>query len=136
MNKEKKRESVLDGVPNGFPALLRSRRIQEKAASVGCDWDTKEKVLDKLDEEIEELKDAIHKNNGIEEELGDVLFTAVNLSRHLNYNPESALKMSIEKFSKRFKKIEKELKKKNINMQSLSLNELDAIWEKNKKENK
>ena len=134
--KEKKRESVLDGVPNGFPALLRSRRIQEKAASVGFDWDTKEKVLDKLDEEIEELKEAIHKNNGIEEELGDVLFTAVNLSRHLNYNPESALKMSIEKFSKRFKKIEKELKEKNINMQSLSLNELDAIWEKNKKENK
>ena len=65
-----------------------------------------------------------------------MLFTAVNLSRHLNYNPESALKMSIEKFSKRFKKIEKELKKKNIYMQSLSLKELDAIWEKNKKENK
>ena len=131
--KEKNRESILDGVPIAFPGLLRSRRIQEKAASVGFDWDKKERVLEKLDEEIEELKDAIDKNEGIEEELGDVLFTVVNLSRHLDYNPESALKSSIDKFSRRFKKIEKDLKKKNINMKDLSLDELDEIWEKNKK---
>ena len=130
--KEKNRESVLDGVPITFPALLRSRRIQEKAASVGFDWDKKEQVLMKLDEEIKELKDAIKINNGIEEELGDVLFTVVNLSRHLNYNPESALKSSIEKFSRRFKRIEKDLKQKNINMKDLSLKELDKIWGKNK----
>ena len=130
--KEKNRESVLDGVPITFPALLRSRRIQEKAASVGFDWDKKEQVLSKLDEEVKELKDAIKNKEGIEEELGDVLFTVVNLSRHLNYNPESALKSSIEKFSTRFKKIEKDLKQKNINMKDLSLKELDKIWEKNK----
>ena len=130
--KEKNRESVLDGVPISFPALLKSRRIQEKAASVGFDWEKKEQVLIKLDEEINELKDAIKNNDGIEEELGDVLFTVVNLSRHLDYNPESALKSSIEKFSKRFKRIEKDLKQKNINMQDLSLQELDKIWEKNK----
>jgi len=65
--KEKNRESILDGVPIAFPGLLRSRRIQEKAASVGFDWDKKERVLEKLDEEIEELKDAIDKNEGIED---------------------------------------------------------------------
>ena len=131
--KEKKRESILDGVPISFPGLLRSRRIQEKAASVGFDWDKKERVLEKLDEEVKELKDAINKNEGIEEELGDVLFTVVNLSRHLDYNPESALKSSIEKFCRRFKRIEKDLKQNNINMKDLSLDELDKIWEKNKR---
>jgi len=130
--KEKNRKSVLDGIPISFPALLKSRRIQEKAASVGFDWDKKEQVLIKLDEEIQELKDAINNNEGVEEELGDVLFTIVNLSRHLNYNPESALKSAINKFSKRFKRIEKDLKQKNINMKDLSLKELDEIWDKNK----
>ena len=131
--KEKNRDSIIDGVPTALPALHRSRRIQEKAASVGFDWEKKEQVLDKLDEEVKELKDAINKNEGIEEELGDVLFTVVNLSRHLNYNPETALKSSINKFSKRFKRIEKDLKQKNINMKDLSLRELDKIWDKNKK---
>ena len=93
----------------------------------------KEQVLDKLDEEVKELKDAINKQEGIEEELGDVLFTVVNLSRHLQYNPETALKYSIKKFSKRFKRIEKDLKQKSINMKDLSLRELDKIWDKNKK---
>lgn len=130
--KEKKRSSVLDGVPKSLPQLIRSSRIQEKAASVGFDWDDKNQVLLKVDEEILELKDAILKNDGIDEEIGDVLFTIVNLSRHMGYDAESSLKKSIDKFSKRFKKIEQDLKNKNIKIQDLSLEELDKIWEKNK----
>ena len=131
--KEKKRDSILDGVPKSLPSLLMARRIQEKAASNGFDWDNKKQVLLKVDEEIAELKDAIINNKGINEELGDVLFTIVNLSRHLDLNPESSLKYSTEKFSKRFKKIEKQLSNKGIDMKNLTLEELDNIWEKNKK---
>ena len=131
--KEKKRDSILDGVPISLPALLKARRIQEKASSVGFDWNNIDRVIDKVDEEIKELKDAISNNNGIEEELGDVLFTIVNLSRHLEINPDKSLRDSIDKFIRRFKVIEKDLQSKKINMQNLSLNELDAIWEENKK---
>ncbi len=134
--KEKKRDSILDGVPISLPALLKARRIQEKAASVGFDWDKKEQVFKKIEEEVIELKEALDSQKGIEEELGDVLFSIVNLSRHLNLDPEKTLKLSIEKFSKRFKSIEKELNKKNIKMKNLSLEELDKIWEKNKRINK
>ena len=134
--KEKKRSSVLDGVPKKLPQLIRSSRIQEKAASVGFDWENKNQVLLKVDEEILELKDAILKNEGIDEEIGDVLFTIVNLSRHLGYDADSSLKKSIEKFSKRFKKIEKDLKTKNIKIEDLDLEQLDEIWEKNKHNDK
>ena len=133
--KEKKRDSILDGVPTSLPALLKSRRIQEKAASVGFDWDNNSQVLKKVDEEIEELKDAIDNKVGIEDELGDVLFTIVNLSRHLNIDPEKSLRLSTKKFSKRFKIIEKELNKKDIKIKDLSLEQLDKIWEENKKLN-
>ena len=130
--KEKKRDSILDGVPASVPALLKARRIQEKASGVGFDWNNVDRVIEKVDEEITELKEAIINNDGIEEELGDVLFTIVNVSRHLNINPEQALKKSINKFIVRFKLIEKDLKLKKINMKDLSLEELDIIWEKNK----
>jgi len=128
--KEKNRESVLDGVPKSLPALLLSRRIQEKAAGVGFDWDNNDQVLDKVDEEIGELKESIIINEGIDEELGDVLFSLVNLSRHLNIDPELSLKRSTEKFIKRFKAIEKE-----VDIEKLSLEELDKIWDRNKKNN-
>lgn len=128
--KEKKRDSVLDGVPKSLPALLQSRRIQEKAASVGFDWDNNKKVLDKVDEEILELKEAIIKKDGIDEELGDVLFSLVNLSRHLDIDPESSLKKSTIKFIKRFKEIEKE-----VDIEKLTLDELDEIWNRNKQKN-
>ncbi len=130
--KEKKRDSILDGVPASLPALLKARRIQEKASGVGFDWNNVDRVIEKVDEEITELKEAIINNDGIEEELGDVLFTIVNVSRHLNINPEQALKKSINKFIGRFKLIEKDLKSKKINMKDLSLEQLDIIWEKNK----
>ena len=128
--KEKKRDSVLDGVPKSLPALLQSRRIQEKAAGVGFDWDNNKKVLDKVDEEILELKEAIIKKDGIDEEFGDVLFSLVNLSRHLDIDPESSLKKSTIKFIKRFKEIEKE-----VDIEKLTLDELDEIWNRNKQKN-
>ena len=127
--KEKNRDSVLDGVPKSLPALLLSRRIQEKAAGVGFDWDNNNQVLDKVDEEVSELKESMIKNEGIDEELGDVLFSLVNLSRHLDIDPELSLKRSTEKFMKRFKAIEKE-----VDIEKLSLEELDAIWNRNKKD--
>ena len=127
--KEKNRDSVLEGVPKSLPALLLSRRIQEKAAGVGFDWDNNNQVLDKVDEEVSELKESMIKNEGIDEELGDVLFSLVNLSRHLDIDPELSLKRSTEKFMNRFKAIEKE-----VDIEKLSLEELDAIWNRNKKD--
>ena len=128
--KEKNRDSVLDGVPKSLPALLLSRRIQEKAASVGFDWDNNSQVIGKVDEEVLELKESMVENNGIDEELGDVLFSLVNLSRHLDIDPELSLKRSTEKFIKRFKAIENE-----VDIEKLSLEELDQIWNKNKEKN-
>ena len=128
--KEKNRDSVLDGVPKSLPALLLSRRIQEKAAGVGFDWDNNSQVLGKVDEEVLELKESMVENKGIDEELGDVLFSLVNLSRHLDIDPELSLKRSTEKFINRFKAIEKE-----VDIEKLSLEELDQIWNKNKEKN-
>tara|TARA_B100000427_G_scaffold219625_1_gene183555 strand:+ start:283 stop:1035 length:753 start_codon:yes stop_codon:yes gene_type:complete len=128
--KEKNRDSVLDGVPKSLPALLLSRRIQEKAAGVGFDWDNNSQVMGKVDEEVLELKESMVENKGIDEELGDVLFSLVNLSRHLDIDPELSLKRSTEKFIKRFKAIENE-----VDIEKLSLEELDQIWNKNKEKN-
>ena len=127
--KEKKRDSLLDGVPIALPALLRARRIQERAASVGFDWETSKQVFNKVEEEIDELKEALENNIGIEDELGDVLFSIVNLTRHLDLNPETSLKKSIDKFTYRFKKLELELKNRNKDIKDFSLVQLDALWE-------
>ena len=133
--KEKKRENILDGVPKNLPALIRARRIQEKAANVGFDWKELPPVLDKVDEEIAELKEAVtlkdHKN--IKDELGDLLFSLVNLSRFLDINPESALRMTISKFETRFAQVEKELKKRGKSFSDSNLKEMDEIWNAVKK---
>ena len=112
--KEKQRENILDGVPKNLPALIRARRIQEKAANVGFDWDELPPVLDKIDEEMTELKGAVELKDpeNIKDEMGDVLFSLVNLSRFLDINPEDALRMTISKFETRFAQVEKELKKR------------------------
>ena len=111
--KEKDRASILDGVPKNLPALLRARRIQEKAANVGFDWSELSPVLDKVDEEVAELKKAVALKDpeNIKDEMGDVLFSLVNLSRFLEINPENALRLTISKFEFRFSQVEKELKK-------------------------
>ena len=131
--KEKNRLSVLDGVPKSMPSLLRARRIQEKAASVGFDWDSISPVFDKVKEEIQELEDAIKSSTNINEELGDVLFSVVNLSRHLNIDPELSLHNAINKFYSRFLKVEEIVKNENMNMKKMSLEEIDSLWEKIKK---
>ena len=134
--KEKNRISILDGVPKALPSLTKARRIQEKASSVGFDWEQITEVYDKLYEEIDELNVAIKENNqvNIEEELGDVLFSIVNLSRHINVNPEVALSKSIFKFINRFHKLENYIKKEKIDSKKQSLSDLDKLWDKIKLE--
>ncbi|MCX6120688.1 MAG: nucleoside triphosphate pyrophosphohydrolase [Ignavibacteriales bacterium] len=129
------RKSVIDGVPKEMPALLRALRIQEKASKVGFDWKKKRDVWKKVDEEIKELanaersKDQVH----IEEEYGDLLFSLVNYSRFIGVNPEFALKGSIDKFSKRFTHIENELQRRGKRIGTVSMKEMDEIWDAKKK---
>ena len=132
--KEKKREKFLDGVPKSLPALTRASRIQEKAAQVGFDWDDIKPIWEKVDEEIDELKIAIQSKDEsqIISEMGDVLFSFVNLARYLNIQPESSLKSTISKFEYRFHIIEKELAKQNKSLSEASLEEMDEIWNKSK----
>ena len=133
--KEKTRENILDGVPKNLPALIRARRIQEKAANVGFDWDALPPVLDKVDEEMIELKEAVALKDpeNIKDEMGDVLFSLVNLSRFLDINPEDALRMTISKFETRFAQVEKELKKRGKSLTDSTLVEMDEIWNTVKK---
>lgn len=134
--KEKtERKSVLDGIPRALPALIQAQRTQEKAASVGFDWPDKEPILDKLEEEREELMEALALNDTelITEELGDMLFTLVNLSRKLGIDSEAALKACTRKFTRRFHSIEAHYNSSGEDIHEASLEELDSHWEKAKK---
>ena len=129
-HKEKGRESRLDGVPNSLPSLIRAQRLQQKASYAGFDWEKIEQVWGKVNEEIIELKEAeISGNNQhIEEEIGDLLFAIVNLSRHLNISSEDALRKTNQKFIRRFKKVEEGIKAKGKKLNEASLEEMDSIW--------
>ena len=124
--------SALDGVSVAYPALLRAEKLQKRAARVGFDWKDTEPVLSKLDEEICELKEAL--NDGfdkaqLEEELGDILFSCVNIARHLNLDAETALNKANRKFTKRFQFIEKSLKEElNIKPENADFSELENRW--------
>jgi tetrapyrrole methylase family protein/MazG family protein len=128
--REKERESRLDGVPRYLPALTRAQRIQERAAYVGFDWESIEPVWEKVLEELEELKTARESNDVdmIEEELGDLIFSLVNLSRFLGVSAEAALRHTISKFEYRFRQIERELKRQGKSLEHATLEEMDAIW--------
>lgn len=129
------RKSVLDGIPGELPALFKAYRIQEKASKVGFDWKEEAPVLDKISEELEELKENVQANKSkeeIEDELGDLLFSIVNYARFLKINPEDALRGTIKKFSSRFQKIEEFAKSNNKQLEDMTLEEMDAIWEKAK----
>ncbi|QER42327.1 nucleoside triphosphate pyrophosphohydrolase [Thermodesulfobacterium sp. TA1] len=128
---EGKSSSVLGNIPKSLPALQRAFRLGERAARVGFDWEAPEEVLNKLKEETEELKEAIKKGDqeALKEEIGDLLFTVANLSRKLNINPEEALKVALEKFETRFKRLEQEVEKRGLSWEELSLTQLDQIWE-------
>jgi MazG family protein len=133
---QEKRESLLSGVPKTAPALLRAQRIQEKASLVDFDWYKASDVLDKLQEELNELKDVVQseKRKEIAEEIGDLLFTLVNVARFFEVTAEDALRSSNDKFVKRFSFIENHYKKDYDRIKRASLEELDRIWEKSKEQ--
>lgn len=131
---EKPRDSILDEVPIHFPALLEGLKITKKAAKVGFDWENAEQIFDKLSEETAELKNAIANGakDNIDEEIGDLLFVVVNLARHLDVEPETALNRTNRKFRQRFKFIEEELKRAGKTLEDADLKEMDDLWNKAK----
>ena len=130
----KSRDSILDNISKRQPALNQSYDMQKKAAEVGFDWDNVEDVVLKVEEEIEEVKEAIKNNDKkeIHDELGDLLFATVNLARFYKVNPELALLTSINKFRERFKYIEKMVCKEKKKLEEMTLQELDQLWEESK----
>ena len=123
------RKSVLDGIPVALPALMKAEKIQKKAADVGFDWEKIEEVMDKVEEELEELKEAINlekndeKKEKFKEELGDLLFTLVNLGRFLKVDSTDALNKTIQKFDRRFRYVED-----SCNIKEATLEEMDNLW--------
>lgn len=137
-SKEKERESLMDGIPTNLPALIRARKVQSKVSRVGFDWDKSEDVFIKVEEELRELKESIEKgeHDSIEEELGDILFSIVNLSRFLNIEPEIALMKTTAKFIKRFKQMELRIANDGNKIIDYDLRGLDEIWNSIKLEEK
>ncbi len=133
-HKKEKRDSILSGVPKHLPALLKAQRLQDKASTIGFDWDSVGDVIEKLEEEIAEFKQAIKENdeNQIENEFGDILFTLVNLSRFTKVISEDALHKANRKFIKRFNFMENYFNNDPEKMSTASLQELDLLWEKSK----
>ena len=127
------RKSVVDGVPVSLPALQKAHRLQEKASKVGFDWENKEDVWKKVEEELLEIKDAGDNLEELEKEFGDLLFSLVNYSRFLGINPENALRKTNEKFVKRFKYVEEEIKKSGRKLSESDLKEMDKFWNQSKK---
>lgn len=126
------RKSLLEGVPNAMSELLRAYRVQKKVAGVGFDWPSDEGVLDKLVEEIGELRNARDKQER-EEEFGDLLFTIVNYSRFIDANPEDALRKATNKFMDRFRKVEESVQASGKSWQEFSADELDSLWNEAKR---
>ena len=131
---EKKQESftdTLNSVPKAFPALMRSQKVQKRAARAGFDFDNKSDVYDKVAEEMVELSDAdaLADNKKVFEEYGDLLFSVVNLARFLNIDAEEALAASTDKFIARFEKVEKLANERNIDMPNTPITELDKLWD-------
>ena len=129
--------SVLADVPVGFPALTRALKLQKRAARVGFDWGAAAPILSKVKEEIAELEDAIDRDLPAAErelELGDLLFTIVNLARHLEIDPEAALRATNAKFERRFRSIEAAAKRQGRTAGAMTLDELEALWVQAKRE--
>lgn len=132
------KKSVLSGVPQSLPALIKALRIQEKAKQVGFQWENTRQVWDKVIEEMNELQRQVNNEKAdaatVEEEFGDLLFSLVNYARYINVDPESALEKTNKKFVRRFQYIEKSVRKMNGNLKNMSLEEMDALWDKAKSE--
>ena len=129
------RDSVLEGVPKQLPGLARAYRLQEKASKVGFDWEKKEDVWKKVIEEIEEMHEMEAEGNmtKLEEEFGDVFFALTNYARFLGINPENALRLTNEKFIKRFSYVEKKITGLGKKLSESNLTEMDKYWEESKK---
>ncbi len=127
-------KTVLSGVPAALPAMIKAHRMQDKARGVGFDWEKKEQVWDKVDEELNELKEEIAKadKENTEAEFGDFLFSIINAARLYNINPENALEKTNAKFIRRFNYLEEQTIQKGIDLKQLSLDEMNAIWDEAK----
>ena len=141
--KEKGNRSVLGGVPNALPAMIKAMRIQEKARGVGFDWEQKEQVWEKVEEELSEFKKEFPPLKEMTEtdpdqkerataEFGDLLFSLINYSRFVDINPEEALERTNKKFIQRFQFLESETKKQGKKLADMTLDEMDKYWEKAK----
>ena len=128
------KKSILSGVPNSLPAVVKAYRIQEKAKQVGFEWENKEQVFDKVNEEMAELQEVVYDENSkqerLEEEFGDLMFSLINYARFLKVDPELALERTNRKFIKRFQYIEENAPK---DLQEMTLEEMDALWNQAKK---
>jgi tetrapyrrole methylase family protein/MazG family protein len=135
---QKEGGSILKTVPKGLSSLSLAYYLTEKASSVGFDWSDVKGILKKLDEEMKELREALslQKRNRIREEIGDLLFVIVNIARFLEIDPEAALRRTIEKFTSRFRYIERSLLKKGKTLQESNLLEMDRLWGEAKKKNR
>ncbi|MBI1835829.1 MAG: nucleoside triphosphate pyrophosphohydrolase [Flavobacteriia bacterium] len=130
------KKSVLEGVPDSLPALVKASRIQEKVKGVGFDWSSKDDVWNKVLEEINELNIETNSNESqerIEEEFGDVLFSLINYGRFIHVNPDDALTRTNLKFKKRFQLMEDLIRQENLKMEEMELTQMDVYWEKAKK---
>jgi len=127
-----KNTSILADIPLAMPQLMRAKKIQKRAAVVGFDWPNVKPVLDKVKEELAELEEAMNTEGQIEEELGDLLFSVVNLSRHLQLNAENALRKGNQKFIQRFHCIEERAKQEAKRLEEYSLDELETMWQEAK----
>ncbi|MEE3038010.1 MAG: nucleoside triphosphate pyrophosphohydrolase [Bacteroidota bacterium] len=127
---KKGKQSVLQGVPHSLPAMVKAIRIQEKARGIGFDWDNKEQVWEKVEEELNELKEEVEKKDlqRTQEEFGDLLFSLINYARFLRVNPEDALEKTNKKFMKRFQYMEEKVAINGLEISSLSLSEMDRYW--------
>ncbi len=134
LKSNKTKKSILSGIPKKLPTILKAQRAQDKASSVGFDWDSINSVKSKLQEEMKELNIEVKGKNRdkIEDEFGDVLFTLINYSRFLKIDPELSLKKSTEKFIGRFKILEKIIRKKQQQINQIDKDELELIWEESK----
>ena len=135
MTEKDSNKSLLSGVPNSMPSLIKAYRMQEKAANVGCDWDNKEDVWAKVHEEIDEIQIEMQSGDKakMEKEFGDLLFSLVNVARHHGINPDNALEMTNSKFRNRFGYVEEHSIKQGRNLKDMTLEEMDALWNEAKR---
>ena len=133
--KEKHQEtdtSALESVAKSLPGLIRAEKLQKKAAKVGFDWENAQGALEKVEEELDEVKRAMTGDGDPEEELGDLLFAVVNVARHLKVDPERAMEKTCNKFVRRFAEMERQARQENKALSDLSLTELDTLWNRSK----